>query len=359
MSTSRKASPSTSSNNSSEDHSSHSIDTPPSSPPSPQKTKCQSSDPNEEVIKHWEYLVTAKSAPPIRFTYVGTKELTARMIDHLVDAKNLAIYMDLEGQNLGRDGEICTLQLCIDTDQGPHAYLIDIWVLRGSAFSTKGQKYPDVTLKSLLENHAIPKLLWDCRMDSDALYAQFRVALEAVIDLQLMEVAGRENQESMRHLRGYGRCVEQDLDLDPSICKEIKETKNFQATFIPDKGGDWAVLKERPMCHQLKKYCIGDIRYMPPLFKTYGRILTDKEIGTSVIHVPSDLINNPKGMWARAVIRESRNRILQSWGKGWDRTNRREMSISPWAIPVCSKPTLSESGRSLHSSTSIILRLLI
>ena len=292
--------------------------------------------------------VTQKSALPVRFTYVDSKDLVTNMVDQIMALEDPAIYMDLEGVDLHRNGEICTLQLCIETGKGAHAYLVDVLILQKTAFTTFGRQNMDVSFKSILENTTIPKLFWDCRMDSDALYAQFSIALEAVIDIQLMEVAQRGSNESKRYLRGYGLCVDQDPKLDPSICKEIRETKAFQASFIPDKGGDWAVLKERPMCHRLKKYCVGDIRYMPQLFRTYGQMLTDNNrasgsgiaskgdgTDTFVIQVPSDLFHNSAGGWARAIIRESRNRILQSWGDGWDRNaDRRAMAISPWAIPV-------------------------
>ena len=305
-------------------------------------------DPTEEDLEDTEYIVTQRSALPMRFTYVDSKDLIADMIDQILALGDPAIFMDLEGVDLHRNGEICTLQLCVETEKGPHAFLVDVLVLQEAAFNTHGRLNMDMSFKSILERATIPKLFWDCRMDSDALYAQFSIALEAVIDIQLMEVAKRGDNESMRSLRGYGRRVDNDLNLDLWVCKEIQETKQFQASFIPDKGGDWAVLKERPMGQRLKAYCVGDIRYMPQLFKAYAQLLTNKDkasrsetateekgTGTLAIQVPSDLIHNPTGMWAQEVVKESRNRVLRSWGDGWNRNAERwTMAISPWAIPV-------------------------
>ena len=46
-----------------------------------------------------------------------------------------------------------------------------------------------MSLKAILESPKTPKVFFDVRMDSDALYALFGVKLAGIIDLQLMEVA--------------------------------------------------------------------------------------------------------------------------------------------------------------------------
>ena len=47
------------------------------------------------------------------------------------------------------------------------------------------------SLKTLFEDNRIAKVLFDCRMDSDALFGQCDVLLQGVIDLQLMYLASR------------------------------------------------------------------------------------------------------------------------------------------------------------------------
>lgn len=48
-----------------------------------------------------------------------------------------------------------------------------------------------MSLKSILESSMTPKVFFDVRTDSDALYGQFGIRLAGIIDLQLMEVASR------------------------------------------------------------------------------------------------------------------------------------------------------------------------
>lgn len=102
------------------------------------------------------------------------------------------LYFDVEGVNLSRHGSISIIELHYQTPSHPentHTYLIDIHLLGFSAFSTPSAE--GVSLKSILESPKIPKVFFDIRTDSDALYAQFGIKLAGIIDLQLMEVASR------------------------------------------------------------------------------------------------------------------------------------------------------------------------
>lgn len=113
------------------------------------------------------------------------------------------LYVDLEGINLCRHGSISILQ--IYQSEQDHVYLIDVHRLGASAFETKSND-GSATLKSILENKSIAKAFFDVRNDSDALYNQFDVYLQGVVDLQLMELKTRTR--SKRLLNGLARCLE-------------------------------------------------------------------------------------------------------------------------------------------------------
>jgi exonuclease 3'-5' domain-containing protein 1 len=68
-------------------------------------------------------------------------------------------------------------------------YLIDVLSLRHECFTACGEGGNN--LKDSLESNAIPKVFFDVRNDSDALYSHFKIKLDGVIDLQLMELATR------------------------------------------------------------------------------------------------------------------------------------------------------------------------
>ena len=93
--------------------------------------------------------------------------------------------MDLEGVNLSRHGEICVLQ--ITTGRLSPVYLFDICSLR-EAFAARDAS----SLKHLLEDAGIAKLMFDCRSDGNALFFLHNVRLQNVVDLQLLDVAHRK-----------------------------------------------------------------------------------------------------------------------------------------------------------------------
>jgi exonuclease 3'-5' domain-containing protein 1 len=86
------------------------------------------------------------------------------------------MYIDLEGVNLCREGSVSILTLLIDTGIPiRRVYLIDVHTLGARAFNTAGAER--TTLRAILENKTIPKVFFDIRNDSDALFARFGVAL--------------------------------------------------------------------------------------------------------------------------------------------------------------------------------------
>ena len=75
------------------------------------------------------------------------------------------ISLDLEGHNLCRHGEIYTIQVFIPSLQ--LAFLFDC---------------------RKLDKSDINKYMFDCRSDADALYHQYGLVLNNVIDIQLYEI---------------------------------------------------------------------------------------------------------------------------------------------------------------------------
>ncbi|KGQ05679.1 hypothetical protein BBAD15_g9057 [Beauveria bassiana D1-5] len=98
-----------------------------------------------------------------------------------------SIYIDLEGEKLSRHGTISIKQVYVLPSKRTH--LIDIHILREKAFKVCGSS--GQTLKTILESCDIPKVFFDVRNDSDALYKHYKISLAGIQDLQLMELATR------------------------------------------------------------------------------------------------------------------------------------------------------------------------
>ncbi|KAK4245446.1 ribonuclease H-like domain-containing protein [Corynascus novoguineensis] len=157
-----------------------------------------------------------------------------------------SLYIDLEGVKLSRHGTISLLQIYVLPRR--QAYLIDIHILGEKTFSTSSLT-TGRTFKDILESSTIPKVFFDVRRDSDALYSHFQVRLAGVQDLQLMELA----------TRSFPRRV---------VCGLARRL------FAPQHGGNYQVFNERPLPEEIRQYCVQDVQVLPRLWAYYYGKLT-------------------------------------------------------------------------------------
>lgn len=163
-----------------------------------------------------------------------------------------SLYIDLKGINLSRYGSISILQVFVlPLDK---AYLIDIHTLKEKAFlqpaSNGGQ-----TLLDVLESPRIPKVFFDVRNDSDALFSHLNVELAGVIDLQLMELAARNF--SRRHVKRVGK-------MHRERCSH-HDSRNTKLERI--KGESYEIFNIRPLPNDVLDYCVQDVRFLPKLWR--------------------------------------------------------------------------------------------
>ncbi|KAI1770809.1 ribonuclease H-like domain-containing protein [Hypoxylon cercidicola] len=201
---------------------------------------------------------------------IDTKEALSAVLDTLegLPANPPSLYIDLEGVNLGRHGSISIFQLYVlPTSQ---TYLIDVQTLGFETFTTPGSH--GRTLKDILESKTIPKVVFDVRNDSDALFSHFQIRLQGIQDLQLMELARSTVRKP--HVKGLSKCIERDLELDDnevSAWKRIKE-KGIRL-FAPERGGSFEVFNARPLSDEIRLYCSYDVQFLPRLWAYYDRKL--------------------------------------------------------------------------------------
>lgn len=214
-----------------------------------------------------------------------------------------ALYIDLEGNNLSRDGTLSLVTIFVDAED--KVYLIDVTVLKNAAFDTES---PDGhTLKDILESEHIIKVFFDIRNDSDALFALHGVRVDGIHDLQLMELASRDF--SKRCINGLAKCIERDSGLNYSDRTAWRLAKDVgRDLFAPERGGRYAVFDERPMSSELMDYCVQDVIHMPLLYRLYRRKLSD-------------------AWWAR-VQTETKNRIILAQSATFN-GHGRHMALGP------------------------------
>ncbi|CAI9638036.1 unnamed protein product [Alternaria burnsii] len=228
--------------------------------------------------------------PPVVF--ISTLDELASMLAALQDLPKSPpnLYIDLEGRNLCRNGTIALMTLHVPSKD--KIYLVDIHTLGARAFSTPATAPlpntaldttetvgdPATTLKALLESSTIPKVFFDVRNDSDAIFAHYGINLSCIHDLQLMELA-TTTRGSRQYLVGLGKVIEYNtsrLFITPTQAQFSKKTKEAGLKlFAPEHGGNYKVFEERPLSKAIKDYCVQDVVHMPQIWNLYNAKMED------------------------------------------------------------------------------------
>ncbi|KAG7007394.1 hypothetical protein G7Y79_00010g028950 [Physcia stellaris] len=193
------------------------------------------------------------------------------------------LYVDAEGISLSRSGELSILIVHLETDVFSHTFLVHVHVLGHTTFRTKDSSGVH-SLKTLFEDNRVAKVLFDCRMDSDAIFGQYGVLLAAVIDLQLMCLASRGG--GGLRLPGLGDCLLQDLKLSREEQEWVNQAKaRGQALWRPRCGGSMQRFNDNPLHEDIVNYCVVDAAYLPQLFKAYNEALGNRVSLLAVDHL--------------------------------------------------------------------------
>ncbi|KAI9764671.1 MAG: hypothetical protein M1835_007531 [Candelina submexicana] len=175
---------------------------------------------------------------------IDTVESLTGLLSTLVDLPTMppSLYLNVEGENLSRHGKVSIMELFVLPLN--RVYLVDIHVLGQEAFTAANTD--GWTLKAVLEAPKIPKVFFDVRNDSDALYGNFGIKLAGVEDVQLLELASRSF--SRKFVTGLAKCIERDAAMTPLEKREWEATKKEgRKVFDPDQGGSYNVFSIRPM----------------------------------------------------------------------------------------------------------------
>lgn len=231
-----------------------------------------------------------------------------------------SLYLDLEGVRLSRHGSISIIQVFVLPIK--HIFLIDIHILQNDAFYIPNLS--GTTLKSVLESELVPKVFFDVRNDADALFAHFRICMQGVCDIQLLEVATRSY--SKEKVVGLAQCIERNTELPAEAKKTWKATKESgRALFRSEDSGSYEIFNIRPIPQGIVDYCANDIVHLPVLWNTYSRKLSKE--------------------WASRVEEETHNRLLMSQAVSYE-PHGRDKILSPWVSTVkYSRSNRSRNGR--------------
>jgi len=220
-----------------------------------------------------------------------------------------SLYLDLEGVELGRRGSISIVSLHIVPLK--KIYLIDIHSLGETAFSTTNRSA--TSLKTILESPTIPKVIFDVRSDSDALFSHFQISVNGIQDLQLMELATRKGSKDV--VAGLAKCVENDSTISAVAKEEWQRTKEgTRHLFDPKKGGRYEIFNDRPIKPEVIQYCAWDLALLPGLYNVYNAKLC----------LPGE------AYWQTRVRKATKDRIKLSQSPKYDGLTTWQKIRGPW-----------------------------
>lgn len=194
------------------------------------------------------------------------------------------VAVDCEGVMMSRTGPITVLQ-CATRDK---IYLIDIQALGVQAFGARGSG----GVRDLLESREAPlKLMFDCRMDSDALFHQYDVRLENVMDVQILDLATRRSLGLMiDRVAGIAKCTDKHLtEAETAVAADLKV--RVRKLYAVEESQLWA---ERPLTEDARRYAALDVWL---LIKLYDKMKFD--------------LRDDKDDWTSRSLKESARRVLE------------------------------------------------
>ncbi|KAK7410410.1 hypothetical protein VNO78_01174 [Psophocarpus tetragonolobus] len=188
--------------------------------------------------------------PPV-YTVTKPSELPSEFLEPSA-ASDLVIGFDSEGVNLGREGSLCIMQLAI----GGVVYLVD---------ALQGGNALMQACKPALESNQVTKVIHDCKRDSEALFFQFGIKLNNVVDTQIAYSLIEEQEGRKKVPRETVSLV--DLLADIRYCG-VSYVEKKQARDLLE--GDPYIWARRPLSEIMLNHAANDVRF---LVNVYGRMI--------------------------------------------------------------------------------------
>jgi hypothetical protein len=209
---------------------------------------------------------TEEEAGTLAFEVLDDLDQAILVIDALHGVKEVAF--DAEGVDLSRSGPLTAVSLAAVVPGSPvKTFVLDILSIGPRVW----QEPQGRNLKTLLESKTVRKLTYDCRGDSDALYHQFGVTLQNVLDMQVFR------QGVLRYLRGDDYRHKDGYDRPPYLQGMTKAAGVFSGDqrkmlglhkAAPHKT-DKCVWGKRPLTKDVWSYAASDALIITMLTEYY------------------------------------------------------------------------------------------
>ncbi|KAM7459327.1 hypothetical protein LguiA_036321 [Lonicera macranthoides] len=162
---------------------------------------------------------------------------------------HLVIGFDCEGVDLCRNGTLCIMQLAFSDA----IYLVD--AIEGGEMLVKA-------CKPALESSNITKVIHDCKRDSEALYFQFGIKLDNVVDTQIAYSLIEKQEGRTRVPDDYISFV--GLLADPRYCGISYLEKEEVCVLLRQDPNFWTY---RPLSELMVRAAADDVRFLLYIYR--------------------------------------------------------------------------------------------
>ncbi|CAN6457029.1 unnamed protein product [Victoria cruziana] len=170
-------------------------------------------------------------------------QLPSEFLEPCIDSQ-LIIGFDCEGTDLCRTGALCVMQLAFKDA----IYLVD---------AIEGGELLIQACKPALESSYVKKVVHDCKRDSEALYFQFGIKLQNVMDTQIAYTLIEEQEGRKRSPDEYISFV--SLLADPRYCGISYHEKQEVRNLLRKDPAFWSY---RPLTEMMIRGAADDVRFL-------------------------------------------------------------------------------------------------
>lgn len=205
------------------------------------------------------------------------------------------IFLDCEGHDLPKT--LSTVQ--IHFSSVGEIYILDVTTLGAKVFDTVSDGIDGVSFRQMLEDAAIPIIIFGLGCDARAMFRHHKIFLRATIDLQQLEL---EASMGPKHKsRGLPRCIEDSKTIPPELKAKWLRNKNTGIAHCSGRSG-YAVFDKRPLANVLITYATGDVELLPYLFTEYSTdVCNDRARMQRVIDASAGIVSEGISVELRSI----------------------------------------------------------
>jgi len=191
---------------------------------------------------------------------VNTWEQVESACQKIIHSSEGIIAFDLEGVNLGRNGQLTLLQIAIDQKT---VFCFDVLVLGKQLFEHR-------FLGGIFFSPRIVKVCFDCRVDGDVLYSHFGVRINMLYDIQILYTSLFQSRKDP-FLKGLRRVLQHpDVIQHKGTLEKVIQCKQRIKERL-DGSMHHMIFLARPLTPEILEYCSCDVVYLLRMHAIWSR----------------------------------------------------------------------------------------